>query len=375
VRDLLLVGGGHAHLEVLRRIARRPLRGVSVTLVSSGDRQHYSGMAAGFVAGDYGASEFAIELSALCRAAGAEFVRGEIESVDADGRNARLREGRALAFDAISFAVGSALCAAGCPGVRDHAFSIKPVSRAVALREKLESLAWGSGGRATVVGAGAAGIEIAFAAAAIFRRARSRAEVLLLDARPEILDGYGERFRRRVRRALDRRGIAVRLQTSVSSVEEDAIRTDGGERIPSDATVWATGPAAPDLFRRSRLDVDREGFLRVDEALRSTSHPGIFGAGDCVTLERHPEIPKAGVYAVREAPILDRSLRAFFEKGRPPRYAPQRGFLSILGTSDGKALLRYGPIVSWSRWAWGWKQRIDREFVRRYQEMAGEQRA
>jgi len=371
VAHLLLVGGGHAHLEVLRRQARRPLRGVSVTLVSSGERQHYSGMAAGFISGDYEEGEFAVDLGSLCRTAGAAFVCGDVERVDTGAGIARLRGGGDLLFDAVSFAVGSALCGADLPGVRERALSVKPIARAVVLREKLSALAAAGKGRVTVVGGGAAGIELAFAAAAILRRARSAGEVLLIDAQDGILEGYGERFRARVRRALDRRGVTVRAGTPVTGVEEGGVRAKGGEHIPSDATVWATGPAAPGLFRASGLHVDREGFLRVDDSLRSPAHPNVFGAGDCVSLDRHPDTPKAGVYAVREAPFLERSLRAFFEGTRAPRYAPQSGFLSILGTADGKALLRYGGVVSWSGWAWRWKQTIDRRFVRRYQTIAG----
>ena len=99
--------------------------------------------------------------------------------------------------------------------------------------------------------------------------------------------------------------------------------------------------------------------------------PRVFAAGDCATLANHPDTPKAGVYAVREAPILWRSLLAAVAGAPPPRYTPQTGFLSLLNTADGRALLRWRGVLAHSRWAWRLKDRIDRRFVERYQRLSG----
>ena len=72
---------------------------------------------------------------------------------------------------------------------------------------------------------------------------------------------------------------------------------------------------------------------------------------------------------MREGPILWQSLKAAMTGGESPRYVPQKGFLSILNTGDGRALLDYKGLVSHSRWAWRLKDRIDRRFMARYQRL------
>jgi NADH dehydrogenase FAD-containing subunit len=142
-----------------------------------------------------------------------------------------------------------------------------------------------------------------------------------------------------------------------------------GGRVPSDLTVWLTGATGPDLFRDTGLALDERGFLLVDDSLRSVSDARVFAAGDCGTLVNYPNTPKAGVYAVREAPVLWHSLMASIAGQPLPRYQPQHGFLSLLNTADGKALLQYKGFATHSRWAWWLKDWIDRRFVARYQRL------
>ena len=144
------------------------------------------------------------------------------------------------------------------------------------------------------------------------------------------------------------------------------MRLGGGARLPSALTVWLAGAAAPALLGTAALPRDPRGFLLVGRTLQAVDGSPVWGAGDCVTLARHPEVPRAGVYAVREGPVLARNLRAALGEGGPRPYTPQRTFLSLLNTADGKALLRWHALVSHSRWAWWLKDRIDRRFVARY---------
>jgi pyridine nucleotide-disulfide oxidoreductase family protein len=360
---LLLVGAGHAHLEVLRRQAIRPRTGMDLTLVSAADRHHYSGMVPGFLQGQYEESEIAFDLPALAAQAGGRFVQARATALDPRTREVYLEDGGVLGYDLVSFNVGSRSAGDEKEDVRRHAAVVKPISHAVDLRHRL---AESTTGRAVIVGGGPAGVEIACAIASVLDRAGSGREVTILESSGVILSDYSKRFRRRAEAVLAGRGIAVRTGARVERVEADAVKIEGGGRLMSDLTVWLTGAAAWPLFESSGLPVDGKGFLLVDDALRSIADPQVFGAGDCVTPERHPWTPKAGVYAVREAPILWRSLVAAIEGAKPPRYKSQHGFLSLLNTGDGKALLRYKGLVVHSRWAWHLKDRIDRGFMARY---------
>jgi NADH dehydrogenase FAD-containing subunit len=212
-------------------------------------------------------------------------------------------------------------------------------------------------------------VELAFATAAVFAAAKAPANVILIEAGEGILPGYSPRFVARAGQALAARGVAVRTGTPVERVKEGAVVLLNGERLAADEVVWVTGAVALPFLPASGLPVDRRGFLLVDRALRSVADPRVFAAGDCATLADRRELAKAGVYAVREAPILWRSLAAALGGGEPPRYEPQSSFLALLNTGDGRALLRWRRLVAHGRWAWWLKDWIDRGFMRRYQRL------
>jgi pyridine nucleotide-disulfide oxidoreductase family protein len=366
MKRLLLVGAGHAHLEILRRLILEPT-GVELTVVSLGPLHHYSGMVPGYLQGIYREAEIAVRVPDLVARAGGRIVEGRAVAVDPRAKRVKLEDGREVPYDLVSFAVGSNTAGIDDPRVAGEAQRIKPLERVVALREQLAR----EDGPVAVVGGGAAGVEIALAMAAVFEKARRPHQIAVLESGEEILSGYGGRFRRRARAVLEKRGIEIRVGSRVLAVHPEEVEMEGGLRIPSRLTVWLTGAVAWPLFQSSGLPLDERGFLWIDDALRSVADPDVFAVGDCGTLASHPETPKAGVYAVREAPVLWESLKAAIQGGAPPRYEPQKKFLSILNTGDGRALLDYKGIVSHSRWAWRLKDWIDRRFMARYQKLAG----
>ncbi|MFQ5877017.1 MAG: FAD-dependent oxidoreductase [Acidobacteriota bacterium] len=369
---LVLVGAGHVHIEILRRLILSRRRGVDLTLVSPAERHHYSGMVPGYLRGTYAEGEIAFDLPALVRRAGGRFIRARASAVEPGARRVRLEGEGGVHYDLVSFNVGSSPAGADSEAVRRHAALVRPMSGAVELHARIRALARAPGGstaRVAVVGGGAAGVEVACAIAAVLDRAGRSRRVSILEASGAILPGYSERFRRRAGLVLKRKGISVLTRRRALSVGASRVEIEDGAAHASDLTVWLGGAAAPPLFRDSGLAVDERGFLLVDDALRSIRDPRIFAAGDCATLRSRPDTPKAGVYAVRQAPVLWRSIMAALDGGTPPRYDPQRGFLSILNTADGRALLRYGALISHSRWAWILKDRIDRRFMSRYRRL------
>jgi selenide,water dikinase len=293
--------------------------------------------------------------------------------VDPGGRRVRVEteEGaREIPYDLVSFAVGSNTAGIDSPRVAGEAQRIKPLERVHTLRERLLDLADVPGEvPMAVVGGGAAGFEVALAAAVVLEKGGRTHRITLLDSGEEILSGYRSRLRKRARAVLARRRIDVRTGLRVAAVHEGEVETEEGVRVPSQLTVWLTGAVAWPLFRDSGLPLDERGFLLIDDTLRSVADPNVFAVGDCGTLASHPGTPKAGVYAVREGPVLWESLKAAVRGGEPARYEPQRGFLSILNTGDGRALLDYKGVVSHSRWAWRLKDRIDRRFMAKYREL------
>jgi selenide, water dikinase len=370
-RRLVLVGGGHAHVEVLRRHAHRPLD-VEVVLVSPHARQAYSGMMPAALRGAVDARALAIDLPALCRMAGAGFVEEAATRVSADGLGGAVTTtGAELQGDLLSIDVGAV--AAGLqatPGAQAHAHAVRPLVRWERLAAHVETLLAPPGTSpfaGCVVGAGAGGIEVALALHARAVAAGRRARVTLVD-RGALLGDWGTTDTSHVRRLLDSRGIVLREGARAAEVTEDAVLLDDGSRIPSAVTVWTTGAAPHPLVRDSMLPADAAGWLRVDATLRAVDGSALWGAGDCVTVDGAGWLPKAGVYAVRAAPVLAHNLRAAIDgrAGAVRRFAPRRRVLALLDTADGRAVARWGGLVAHGRWAWWLKRAIDRRYVARY---------
>lgn len=367
MKRLVLVGGGHAHLHVLHALAASPSTDLEVVLISAHPVHHYSGMVPGFLQGTYAEADLTFDLARVASAARARLVVGFAESVDAAARTV-LVDGERIDFDAASIDVGSEAAALDVPGAREHARTVRPMTRAVALRDAVDArIREREEIPIVVTGAGAAGFEVALALHRRVQSAGRRARVAIADPSAEVLPGYAPRVRRRARAILDARGIPLHLGHRVTRVEPDHVLLDDGTRLDSALTVWLAGAAPGTLLAASAVPKSPRGWLYVDDTLRAVGGAPLFGAGDCIELEHFPWVPKAGVYPVRQGPILAHNLRAFFAGGHPKRYRPQRTYLSLLNTADGKALLRGRLLVAHTAWAWRLKNRIDTHFMRRYQ--------
>lgn len=367
---------GHAHLFVLESLAHERWPAVPVVLVTPPEYD-YSGMISGVVTGQYAPEQARLDPDRLARAAGAEWIPGRVRRIDAAERRVTLDDGSSLPFRLLSIDIGSRPAGLELPGVDRHAIPVKPVRNALRFRSAAARATGDASvddpARAVIVGGGAAGVEIAFATTAALARhaATDRFRLVLVERGERILEEYGRSFRERALAGLRERGVEVRCGTEVVGAEPGRLLTREEAPIPFDALLWATGPAAPPLFRRSGLPTDAAGYLRVGPDLRCGEHPEIFAAGDCVALEGFPWVAKAGVYAVREGPVLAENLQRALG-GEPLRsYRPQRHWLSLLNTGDGRALASYRGYSAHGRLAFLLKDRIDRRFVQRFQDLAG----
>src|SRR5262245_15401745 len=345
VRELVLVGGGHAHVQVFRRLAMRPLDGVRVTVVLDRPEAVYSGMVPGFVAGDYAARELTIDVVPLARRAGACVVLAAACGVDPKAKTIALAGRPALPYDVASLDVGATVRGLELPGVAEYALATRPIHDLVERLEAALARARARRGsaplRLVVVGGGAAGVELAFTLEARLRRDGAPTHVTLVGDVEELLPGASRALARAAGREIRRRGFGLRLGTRVSGVDADGVRferrgAEGAE--PADLVVWATGAAPLALLAGIDSPKDDAGFVRVRDTFQVVGADDLFAAGDCAGLDAHPWVPKAGVYAVRAGPFLDANLRARLAGGPLRRYRPQRDFLALLNLGDRRAL-------------------------------------
>jgi len=369
-RDLVLVGGGHSHALVLRMLAMRPIAGLRITLVSPASHTPYSGMLPGLIAGHYTFEQAHIDLARLCQWAGVRFIAAEVTALDPRARSLELAGRPALEYDLVSIDIGSQPELDPVPGAREYAVPVKPVAglwqRWQGLLERLDSMPPGSTQRIALVGGGAGSVELALAMA--HRLAGRPVALDLWCGAPVILQGYNNAARRAVMAALARHGVAVALDARVERVEHGRLGFADGREAAFDELFWCTGAAAAAWVADSGLAVDDRGFLLVDDSLRSLSDARVFGAGDIATQRDHPR-PKAGVYAVRQGPVLAHNLRATL-LDRPLRlHRPQRRFLSLVSLGDRQATADKGPFSATGAWVWRWKDSIDRKFMARFEHL------
>ena len=370
MKRLLLLGGGHAHVKVLADLAQRPLAGWAVQLVSPYRRQIYSGMLPGWIAGHYQIDDCALSLDRLSRAAGVDFFETAGTALDPVANTVTCADGRTLAFDRLSIDTGPMPALDGLPGSAAHALPIRPIEGFVAAWPALAARIAAAAASArrfdlVVLGAGAAGVELAFAIrqrAVVAGWSTLRITLVGSDAWP--MAGAPQRLRRRAAALLHRRSIAWQGDRRAVQVDAGVLRFEQGAALVFDACLVVTGAAAPAWPRASGLATDDAGFIRVGPTLQSLSHPHILAAGDVAAYA--DARPKSGVFAVKAGPVLAHNLRALCE-GRPAQpWAPQRRALYLISTGDRHALASWGPLAWGGHWVWRWKDRIDRGFMRRF---------
>ena len=363
-RQLVLLGAGHAHVQVITHLAEHPLVGARITLIAPHPRQLYSGMVPGFVAGHYAVDDCVIPLEPLVRRAGIRWLHRSVKTLDAPTCTVGLDDGSALHYDWLSVNTGAvqnrALIEQTMPGAREHGLFVRPIEAFGALWPKVVELGQQKPLRIAVIGAGAAGIELAMAV----RHRLPNAAVTLLAGQLPVAANYPPTVQQKVMAALKARSITV-LQDVALALDGSSVKLGCGADLACDVPLIAIGAQPAPWLAASGLALDPRGFVAVNALQRSTSHPQVFAAGD-VSSRVDRSLARSGVYAVRAGPALAANLAAAVAGQPLTEHLPPAQTLNLISCGDRRAIGSWGNFSAQGRWVWWLKDWIDRRFVAKF---------
>ena len=372
-KDIVLVGGGHAHVFVLKAFGMNPQPGVRLTLIAKELAAPYSGMLPGFVAGHYSLEECHIDLVRLAQYAGARIIHGAMCGIDRANKRVLIEGRPPLSYDLLSIDVGITPLLEPIAGAAEHALAVKPVSLFAPKWQELEARALSKDGprHIAVIGGGAAGVELVLAARHRLRNLASQAGLkpdafaVTLIAGSTVLPRHADRARALAKAALSEAGIDVVEDDLAKAITARSVDLASGRSVAADAVLISTKAAAPAWFSQTDLPRDFAGFLATRSTLQLLDDDDVFAVGDCASVAEFPR-EKSGVFAVRQGPAVADNLRrrALGEAAKP--FVPQQKFLTLVSLGDKRAIASRGSFAAAGGWAWRWKDRIDRTFMDKF---------
>lgn len=375
-KDLVLIGGGHAHIIVLKQLAMQAVPGLRLTLISRDIHTPYSGMLPGFIAGHYDYDECHIDLGPLARLAGARLYHSQAQGIDLNSNRVILADRPTVNFDVLSINTGSRPNSINVAGVEEFAIAAKPIDHFLvkwqALQDKV--LASKADFKLVIVGGGAGGVELALATQHKIHTLLAQAgdqpkrlKITLITKSEGIMFGHNSGVKKRFEAIFKQRDINIKANCSIIEVQATRLITANHRSVLADGVIWVTSASAPSWPQESGLDVDEQGFIKVNQYLQSTSHSQVFAAGDIASLI-DPR-PKSGVFAVRQGAILKYNLTAAATQKPFKAYKPQKNFLSLVSSGDKYAIASRGSWSYQSAWLWTIKNWIDQQFMDKFNKL------
>lgn len=381
VSDLVLLGGGHANIQVLKMLSMNPIGGLRITLISDQTHSPYSGMIPGYLAGYYSYEECHFDLRRICEELGQRFIKAKIIGIDTQRKKIRLENRTEISYDCASINVGIApeRIETSTPEAASTLIPLKPISQFIAhwelLLAGLKAYKGSDSLQIAVIGAGAAGVEISIILKMLIDQNRWNAEVSLIHQHEFLVSAKDLLAQRKLSKTLKDLDIKFFKNTRVLKQHADGLELiDDKGLVYSKAfhrVLTATQASAPQWFKHSGLPVSPDGFVKVTGNLLVENKHALFAAGDCIHFSPQP-LKKAGVYAVRQGMVLEHNIRAFFTgKSALKTFHPKKNVLSLITIGERKALVHQdSPSIlrwMWPSLLWTVKDGIDRRFMRRFQ--------
>jgi NADH dehydrogenase len=362
----LILGGGFAGAYVARLLGER-----GATVVSPENFMLYTPMLPEAASGTLEPRHVVVPLRMMARHA--DLVLGRARALDVGGQRVQVEAEEELFwidYRDVVIALGAVSRVLPIPGLAEHALGFKSLADAIALRNHVLRRLEAAAGAPTdghrqreltfvFVGAGYAGVESLAELSDLVRDAlryypslqSAPQRWVLVDAAPKILPEIPTRLGDYAARQLRRRGVEIKVETTLDAVEPHAALLSGGERVPTSTVVWTAGVRPHPLLSRFGLPQDDRGRIVVDETLRVEGHEHVWALGDGA---RVPNRATPGQYdpptcqhALRQARRLAKNLKG--NERKPYRYR-MLGEVATLGRYKGIANVLGVPLRGFLGW-------------------------
>ena len=364
-KNLVLIGGGHSHILLMKKMGMKPIKGLNITLVTPDPELVYTGMLPAAILGAYNYDQIKIDLIQLSKFAKCKIVFSYVNKINLQRKEVYLGERNPLEFDVLSIDIGINYQLTNIPGSEKFSIPVKPFEKFIHNWSKFLSnlKAPLSVPKVSIIGAGAAGCELALCVNYKIKSLGFNPKIYLID-KNEIAGNLPNRAKNRILKLLDENNIILRKNISISSFTKGKIHCEDGEIISSDFILRATGGIPQNWLSNTDLNLEK-GFISINQCLQSTSHDFVFASGDCASLVNNPN-QKAGVFAVRAAPFLYRNIKNYISSKKLIKYNPQKNFLQALTIDNKKALLFWGNFSIYGIFPWLFKDFVDRSFIKKF---------
>jgi selenide,water dikinase len=361
-KTLILVGGGHAHALFLHQWQKQSVLNTKLIVIDPHPQVPYTGMLPGFVAGHYTMDDLYIDLQLLTHAAGGSLVVDRVDAINSEQKTVRTASGQVYQYDVLSLDVGIH-AQLDIPGFAEHAVAVKPLYDFAVRWEEFVSKQVGStkSVNVTIIGGGVAGVELVLAAQYRLQQSSVPVTVTIID-RGQVLQAVSQATQSHLRKVLTKRDVRLVEGATVTSITASEVHTNTAV-FQSDFTLGAAGPQPYNWLTETGL-ATTSGYIDVNSTLQTPQHSAIFAVGDCAHFVPY-SLQKAGVYAVRQAPVLHHNISAYLQGAALQPFHPQRDYLKLISLGGKQA-----AADKWGRcwrgaWLWWLKNYIDTAFMKK----------
>ena len=359
----MLVGGGHANIQVLRELCMKNYHGIHTILISKEYHATYSGMTPGFLFNKFSQQEIDIDLQRLCFNAGATFIKDEVIDLDLKNNQIKPLKYPSIYYDILSLNTGSISNNRNIEiESLSNCINVKPINNLVNQLPKIdEIISQNNKSSISIIGGGIASYEISFS---LKQRYLDRIKINIIGDNQLSEKNINQSSRKKLIKIAQQMGIEI-ITGRVKQIKSEYLVLTNDKKIQSNLNLLSTGVSISSWIAKTELLKSESGLIAVNKYLQSQNFENVFVTGDIAEVSDYKRA-KSGVMAVRQGQVLKKNLFLKFQKKNMVGFKAQQNWLYLIGTYNNKAILNYYFISIHSSWSWYLKILIDQRFIRKF---------